>query len=367
MEMRDRLQRLRNHPSITSHATVSNSVAKFAILNLDRSDGLENSVTKILVTIEEMFWSFFEEHQNELELQRMAAKTLNQLTQRYRINTQVDLSCTCPQIYEIESDDAIINKYYIYYQVIACSNKNQSWAIHNMRPYVLLFRRECAKLDMSSDSPFIMGNTFHKPIKFFMELVEELFAYFYSGHVQFDCAAQMLDPLDLNSIEHYQKLLAPNEDFVNYFKYNMSYCKCLRMPARCPAYEYPQVTEDHTLPFIIQAKKKRCARRREKMAEPETNLLDRKKSMVRLQRPSETSALETGLATDWDNRDNRESTGRELKRSISAHQRRSQKSIISITKEVYQDPFSNNRHELTLKDSVLRWSVNPQILNSGVS
>ncbi|EDV55434.1 uncharacterized protein LOC6547927 [Drosophila erecta] len=365
MEMRDRLQKLIPNSSVMSHATVSESATEIAILNLNRNEGLESTVTRILVAIEEMFCNYFEELQKELELQRMAAKTLNQLSQRYRINTQVDLSCTCPQIYEIESDDAIINKFYIHYQVIASSNKNQFWAIQGLRPYVLLFRRECAKLNLSADTPFIMGDAFHKPIKFFMELVEELFSYFYSGHVQFDCAAQMLDPLDLNGIEYYQKLLAPNEDFLHYFKYNMSFCKCLRTPHRCPAYEYPQVTEDHNMPFVIQAKKRRCARRCEKMAEAtETNLLDRKKSMVRLQRPSEMSGIGPGQDSLVDRR---ESNVRELKRSISTHQRRSQRSIISITKEVYHDPFSTSPHELTLKDSVIRWSVNPQILNMQVN
>ncbi|EDX08040.1 uncharacterized protein LOC6735519 [Drosophila simulans] len=360
METTARLQQLKPQQSVMSHVTVTESDAEFAILNLDCTEGLESSVTKILVAIEEMFCSYFEDLKKELELQRMAALTLNQLTQRYRINTKVDTSCTCPQIYEIESDDAIINKYYIYYQVIACSNNNQGWVIHNMRPYILLFRRECAKLDLSEDSPFIMGDAFHKPIKFFIDLVEELFAYFYSGHVQFDCAAHMLDPLDLNSIEYYQKLLEPNEDFADYFKYNMSFCKCLRMPRRCPAHEYPQVKEDFNATFVNQAKKKRCARRCEKMAETENNLLDRKKSIVRLQRPSEMSGISTGMETELDNE-------RELKKSISKHQRRSERSIISITKENYHIPFPDDRHELTVKDSVIRWSRNPQFLNMDVS
>jgi len=86
----------------------------------------------------------------------------------------------------------------------------------------------------------------------------------------------------------------------------------------------------------------------------ESNLLDRKKSIVRLQRPSEMSGISTGQELDQDNE-------RELKR-ISRHQRRSERSIISITKEDYHTPLPDNRHELTVKDSVIRWSVNPQIL-----
>ncbi|XP_017156629.1 uncharacterized protein LOC108165088 [Drosophila miranda] len=40
--------------------------------------------------------------------------------------------------------------------------------------------------------------------------------------------------MDLESLEHYQKLLKPNKDFEEYFLYNLSYCQCLRMPPKCP-------------------------------------------------------------------------------------------------------------------------------------
>ncbi|XP_017125982.1 uncharacterized protein LOC108145229 [Drosophila elegans] len=287
MEMRDRLFNIMVNHSFMSRATVTESMAKFAILSLENSDDLEKSVIRILLAIEDKYRIYFDSYQKELDLQRIAAQTLSHLIQRYKIIMQVDVSCTCPHIYEIESEEAIINKYYMHYQVIASSNKSQSWAIHSLRPYVLLLRRECAKLDPNEDSPFILGDVFHKPIKFFMDLVDELFAYFYSCHLQLDCAARLLDPLDLDSLENYQKLLAPNEDFDEYFMLNMSFCKCLRLPPKCPQIESHQKVKDQAEPYISHAKKSRCARRIARMAatgpqspKPEGNGSEQKASVV---------------------------------------------------------------------------------------
>ncbi|XP_016990766.2 uncharacterized protein LOC108052786 [Drosophila rhopaloa] len=287
MEIRERLYNLMVNQSFMSRSTITESMAQFAILDLESSDAIEKTVIKILLVIEEKYRSYFESYQKELELQRIAAQTLSQLIQRYKITMQVDTSCICPHIYEIESEEAIINKYYLHYQVIASSNKSQSWAIHNLRPCVLIFRRECAKLDQNEESPFILGDAFHKPIKFFMDLVEELFAYFYSGHLQLDCAARLLDPLDLGSLEYYQKLLAPNEDFDEYFMQNMSFCQCLRLPPKCAPFECHQKIKDQAEPYISQAKKARCARRVAKMSatgqqspKPEGNGSERKASIV---------------------------------------------------------------------------------------
>lgn len=150
------------------------------------------------------------------------------------------------------------------------SNKSQRWAIHALRPYVLAFRRECAKLDLDEETPLILGDAFHKPIKFFIELVDEIFNYFYSGLQQLDCAARLLDPADLKSLENYQKLLAPNEDFDEYFMYNLSFCKCLTAQPQC----VPVVRDSHKKEkrdileaYVLKAKRGRCARRFDKMTD----------------------------------------------------------------------------------------------------
>ncbi|EDV36130.1 uncharacterized protein Dana_GF12111 [Drosophila ananassae] len=254
--------------SIISRSTVTESMAKFALNKLAVSDAHEKTVIRLLLSIEEKFREYFDTYKKEVELQRIAAETLSHLIQRYMIATQVDTSCTRPQIYEIETEDAIVNKYHMHYQVIDGSNKSQKWAVQALRPFVLAFRRECAKINMDEDTPFVMGDAFHKPIKFFIDLVDEIFDYFYSAYLQLDCGARLLDPMDIKSMEQYKILLAPNEDFEEYFMHNMSFCKCLRIPPKCIEKKVDdcQPKKDVRDHYMNVAKKSRCARRVAKMA-----------------------------------------------------------------------------------------------------
>ncbi|XP_017073064.1 uncharacterized protein LOC108109156 [Drosophila eugracilis] len=267
MSLRYRLSQMLASSCI-SRSTVTESMAKLAIINLDDFDRTERPAIKALLAVEEQFRIYFHSNRKELELQRIAADTLNKIIQRYKIVTQMEIQSFSPQTYEFESEEVIINKYYMHYQVISCSNKSQRRDIDRMRSFVLNFRRASGRLNMDSESLLILGDAFHKPFKFFMDLVEVLFAYFYSSHLQLDCAARLLDPLDLESLKHYQKLVAPNEDFDDYFLYNISFCKCLRTPPKCPSFEEPEEMADKSATFIVQARKKRCARRRDKMATP---------------------------------------------------------------------------------------------------
>ncbi|XP_017007875.2 uncharacterized protein [Drosophila takahashii] len=283
MERSRRIHIMMNQ-SFLSRATVTESMAQLAILNVDSSDTVEDTVVKTLLVVENKFRSYFESYSKEMELQRIAAHSLNQLIYRYQATTQVDTSCRCPKFYEAETEETMVTKYQLDYQVILRSNQNQCSDIHRLRPYVLFFRRECAKLDLNEESPFIQGDAFHKPIKFFIDLIEELFSYFYSGHLQLDSAANLLDPFDLNSVEYYQKLLTHNEDFDEYFMHNISFCKCLRVPPKCPSIEDIQLIRDQSEPYIEEAKRKRCARRFDKMAATELpcHEPDQKKSIPRV-------------------------------------------------------------------------------------
>ncbi|XP_020802548.1 uncharacterized protein LOC110179370 [Drosophila serrata] len=275
-----------------SRFTVTDSMTKLALTRLDticNSEDKEKTIIKILLAMEEKFRIYFEANQKELELQRIAAQTLWHLVQRYQIAVQVDTSCMCPKIYEIETEDAIINKYHMHYQVIVGSNKSQHIGIHALRPFVLAFRRECATLDLEEETPFILGDAFHKPITFFIDLVDEIFNYFYSGHLQLECAARMLDPADLKSLEYYQSLLAPNEDFDEYFLYNISFCKCLRAPPKCVSVvreSFKKEKKDILEAYVTKAKQARCARRIAKMSKPKAEVVVPKRRISLFNSPS---------------------------------------------------------------------------------
>ncbi|XP_017033576.1 uncharacterized protein [Drosophila kikkawai] len=281
-----------------SRFTVTDSMAKLALSRLDSicsAESNERTIIKILLSIEEKFRIYFESNQKELELQRIAAQTLWHLVQRYLLAVQVDTSCMCPKIYEIETEEAISTKYYMHYQVIVGSNKSQHVGIHALRPFVLAFRRACDNLDMEDETPFVMGDAFHKPIKFFIDFVDEIFNYFYSGHLQLECAARLLDPGNLKSLEYYQELLAPNEDFNEYFLHNLSYCKCLGQPLKCASFRdhFKKEKKDMFEASREKAKLSRCARRVEKMSKPKSEPPAVKRRISLFNSPRELSVRES--------------------------------------------------------------------------
>ncbi|XP_068146698.1 uncharacterized protein [Drosophila tropicalis] len=231
-----------------------------AISELQQGQDLESRVLRVLLRMEEDFHAYYNIWLKEMEIQRLAADHLWHLTQHYLIFMQMDTNCKCPQNYAIESEELIISKYHYNYQIIMHSTKKLGNAVAEMRPDLLEFRKRCKQLDMKAETPFIVGDAFHKPIQFFMDLVEELFSFFHAGYLKMDCAIRQMDPLELNSVETYQKLLASFEEFAEYMNHNLSYCRCLCLPPKCHQFVPKARHTDHA-EYARRAKKKRCAHR----------------------------------------------------------------------------------------------------------
>ncbi|EDW74647.1 uncharacterized protein Dwil_GK15800 [Drosophila willistoni] len=246
--------------SSLNHLSIKESEIRPAIVELQQGQDLQSSVLRDLLRIEEDFNVYYSIWLKEMEIQREAADKLWHLTQHYLIFMQLDTNCKCPQNYAIESEEMIITKYHYNYQVIMNSNKTLGIAVAEIRPDLLEFRKTCQQLDMKAETPFIMGDTFHKPIQFFIDLVEELFSFFHAGYLKLDCVLRQMDPLELSSVETYQKLLAPCEEFEEYMKHNLSYCRCLCLPPKC-RHLLPKARLTDPVEYARRAKKKRCAHR----------------------------------------------------------------------------------------------------------
>lgn len=226
-------------------------------------DGVEVKVLTELLILDEAYRGYFNEWLKELGLQRMAAEKLWPLTRDFSIKS--DVACRRPLPRCVDADDVIINKYQLHYQIILGSNLAMNRGISGIRANLLAFRREFNKLDLTEQTPFILGDAFHKPIKFFAELVDELFNYFYSHYLKLDCGARHLDPSDLQSLENYQKMLVPCEEFEEYLVYNLSYCHCLRPTQPCPEHVKPQQKSMEIQDAQRHALLSRCRQRLSKM------------------------------------------------------------------------------------------------------
>lgn len=105
--------------------------------------------------------------------------------------------------------------------------------IKKLRTSCLVFENLCAQLDMNVKSPFIIGDAFHKPVAFFIELISDLFKYFHAWILKLRYSSHQFDPLRIDSIETYTKLIEISEDFEEYLNVGLTYCKCLRPKPIC--------------------------------------------------------------------------------------------------------------------------------------
>lgn len=273
--IRARLKATMNKDRLSTAAIMASEIAlpkegknKLApILSRIQSEhvGQEVVVLNELMLLDQAYRSHFKEFLGELSVQRMAASMLLRLTE-YSV-AQAELRCRPPHTQSVFPEEMIINKYQVHYQIILSSNLALGRGVDNIRKHLLSFRREYHRLDLKEETPFILGDKFHKPIKFFLELAEDLFNYFHSHYLRLDCGSRQLDSSDLEALQNYQKYLEPCEEFDEYLLHNLGYCQCLTVEGTC--YETPIQMSSHkheTLELIKRAQKKRCARRREKMA-----------------------------------------------------------------------------------------------------
>ncbi|XP_023177837.1 uncharacterized protein LOC111604146 [Drosophila hydei] len=229
-------------------------------------DGIEFKIMNELMSLEEAYRNYFKDWHRELDLQRLASEKLWPISQDLR--DQWDSFCREPQPRNVDAEEVLITKYQLHYQIILGSNLTLSRGLATIRMNLLGLRREYNRLDQSEETPFILGDAFHKPIKFFMQLAEELFNYFYSHSLKLECYSRHLDPGDIDSLVTYQKMLQPREEFDDYLLHNLNYCQCLRPALQCPEYVKPQPkVNDDTLPDTKRrAKLNRCHHRVLKMS-----------------------------------------------------------------------------------------------------
>lgn len=230
----------------------------------EKHSGVELNVVNELIQLDQSYRSYFKDWLSEHSVQRMAASMLWKLTEHYAL--RAELNCCPPNPQSLDAEELIYTKYQVHYQIILSSNLAMGRGVDTIRKNLLALRREYNKLDLTEETPFILGDAFHKPIKFFMELAEDLFNYFHANYLRLDTVSRHLDPSDANTLEMYQKYLEPCEEFDEYLLHNLGYCQCLVAQRVCPepTKANPPSQRDYRT-LQLRAKEKRCARRREKM------------------------------------------------------------------------------------------------------
>lgn len=93
-----------------------------------------------------------------------------------------------------------------------------------LKALIETFQEEVKKVDSSCTTPFLEGDPKRKPIRFYKEMILDLFLSLTNTNSQMKALASLLEESDLEGVEKYQRrFLDPSDLFKNYFHNNLSY------------------------------------------------------------------------------------------------------------------------------------------------
>lgn len=169
----------------------------------------------------------------ELAAQKEIINRLKVLSERY---THLNTSNPCSRYPGIDAEpviEAILKEFSNKLDDLSTSNWRIMESLRNIRKSKLKFDELCSQLDMTIGSPFIIGDSFHKPIAYFIELVSDLFKYFHAWALKLDLVARRIDTHTTERFEEYKKLIEPSEEFKEYLQLGLTYCRYLRPKVVC--------------------------------------------------------------------------------------------------------------------------------------
>ncbi|EDW11722.1 uncharacterized protein LOC6576289 [Drosophila mojavensis] len=197
----------------------------------------EVEILGLLMDMEKRYCDFYQFYQCELETQKIITERLWLLTQRYLILISSAPGCRYPEVYTLSAEESIINEYEEKFEVMRSSNNSMKHGILNIHLECKKFYKAYDQLDRSLETPFILGDKYHRSIKSHKLMMIDIFNYFYSAVLKMKCYLHQLDPMSLESVEDYRELLkegSSNEEFAELVMSTFVYCKCLQPVPTCP-------------------------------------------------------------------------------------------------------------------------------------
>ncbi|XP_013117058.2 uncharacterized protein LOC131993967 [Stomoxys calcitrans] len=194
---------------------------------------LEGETLQQLLALEKEFREHNAVIKNELLTQKELISRMWVLSQRYILITSTGTCCKFPEIFAGPAEEIILQEYCEKLKALKTSNCRISVSLKDLRTSCRLFETLCSQLDMNLQTPFIIGDAYHKPLAFFIELVSDLFKYFHAWLLKLKYNSQLLDPYKAEGMEHYKTLIEPSEEFEEYLNMGLTYCKCLKPKAAC--------------------------------------------------------------------------------------------------------------------------------------
>ncbi|XP_075155334.1 uncharacterized protein LOC142228722 [Haematobia irritans] len=194
---------------------------------------MEEEVLQHLLILEKELRDHNELMKHEMILQKDMVSRLWVLSQRYILLSSTGPCCKFPDIYANPAEETILQEFCEKLKTLKTSNCRISNSINELRSSCRTFDDLCSQLDMTMQTPLILGDIYHKPLAFYIELVNDLFKYFHAWVLKLKYNSQLLDPYKFEGIGYYKTLIEPSEDFEEYLNMGLTYCKCLKPKAVC--------------------------------------------------------------------------------------------------------------------------------------
>ncbi|XP_053947757.1 uncharacterized protein LOC128856479 [Anastrepha ludens] len=190
---------------------------------------LENCVSKQLLLIEEQI----RKHINQLNIEMLSQRKLIdeewRLSQRFLLLTQYH-GCVkpYPEIVSLPAENETKCKFQEKLKAINCSNCRLASSLDALKFAIQKLNLLCAQLDMTIESPFIIGDYKIKPLSYYRQLIDDAFDYFSDILCKLKRWAQLLDIGDANAIDEYKAILDPTKSYDEVMKIGKKSCTCLR-------------------------------------------------------------------------------------------------------------------------------------------
>ncbi|XP_036319150.1 uncharacterized protein LOC118733726 [Rhagoletis pomonella] len=190
---------------------------------------LENYVSKQLLLIEDLIHKHKNKLDNEIVFQRSLIEQMWKLSQRFLLLTQFHLCVKpFPEIVSVPVEKETQCEFQKKFNAVNISNCRLSSSLDAFRFAIKKLNLLCSQLDMTVESPFIIGDYKIQPLSYYRNLIDDAFDYFNDVLCKLKCWAQLLDIGDANALDEYKALLDPTMKYDEFMKIGKLGCTCMR-------------------------------------------------------------------------------------------------------------------------------------------
>ncbi|XP_004525920.2 uncharacterized protein LOC101458862 [Ceratitis capitata] len=190
---------------------------------------LENYVFKQLLLIEIQIRNYAKKLAKEMRFQRKILEDMWRLSEKFLLLSQY--SCcvkTYPEIVSLPAENYVRCKFQKKLKAINLSICRLVSSLDAIRTSIRKLNTVCAQMDMTVQSPFMLGDHNIRPLSYYRKLVDDTFEYFHDMLCSLKSWTQLLDVGDANTIHDFHGILDPAKKYSEFMNIGKVDCTCMR-------------------------------------------------------------------------------------------------------------------------------------------